>query len=64
MDHKSVGKPSRRVPAPKAAEIADQTDDEAEHILTCIVCGQSFGVRDANEFEHHEQEMHGPRRRN
>ena len=33
-------------------------DDPSEHILTCVVCGQSFDMRDMEQLEHHEQETH------
>ncbi|TAL01853.1 MAG: hypothetical protein EPO08_09185 [Rhodospirillaceae bacterium] len=45
-------------PSPPAHRI--DPDDEAEHILTCLQCGQSFDVRDDREVGHHAEPGHQP----
>lgn len=41
------------------ANLAD-SDADSEHILTCVVCGQSFDMRDLAQLAYHEAEMHQP----
>jgi Fe2+ or Zn2+ uptake regulation protein len=53
-----------RVKAPRRGQTSrgkpESADEASEHILTCVVCGQSFDIRDEAQLEHHEREMHHP----
>lgn len=47
----------------RAECVGCETNDEAEHFMTCPTCGQAFDLRMLGEVFHHHKAQHEPRAR-